>query len=91
MKLPASEKYNPVDQIGRAFTSVNLSEGLSRRSQVEKKLMLSNFQRLIVEIELRLEIIFEGNWRTTEEFEQVGKLLKTNIYIIIKLIKAGKQ
>lgn len=92
LKLPATEKYNLIDQIRRASTSVllNLSEGSSRKSQVERNRYYEISRGSIIEIDTCLEIIFDENWLTMEELEQVGKPLKTTFILLSKLINAGK-
>ncbi|KIA89025.1 four helix bundle protein [Kaistella jeonii] len=92
LKLPASEKYNLIDQIRRASTSVllNLSEGSSRKSQFERNRYYEISRGSIIEIVSCLDIIFEENWLTMEELEQVGKPLKTTFILLSKLINAGK-
>ena len=93
VKLPASEKYNLIDQIRRASTSVvlNLSEGSSRKSQVERNRYYEMSRGSVIEIDTCLEIIFEEDWLKMEELEQVGKPLKTTFILLSKLINAGKQ
>lgn len=93
LKLPSSEKYNLIDQIRRASTSVvlNLSEGSSRKSQVERNRYYEMSRGSIIEIDTCLEIIFEEKWLTMDELEQVGKPLKTTFILLSKLINAGKQ
>ena len=93
LKLPSSEKYNLIDQIRRASTSVvlNLSEGSSRKSQVERNRYYEMSRGSIIEIDTCLEIIFEEKWLTIDELEQVGKPLKTTFILLSKLINAGKQ
>ena len=82
LKLPASEKYNLIDQISGASTSValNLSEGSSRKSQIERNRYYKMSRGSIIEIDTCLEIIFEENWLNMEELEQVGKTLKRHLY-----------
>ena len=92
-KLPISEKYNLIDQIRRASTSVllNISEGSTRKSQVERNRYYEISRGSVVEIDTCLEIIFDENWLKMEELEQVGKTLKTTFILLSKLINAGKQ
>lgn len=93
LKLPASEKYNLIDQIRRASTSVllNLSEGSSRKSQVERNRYYEISRGSLIEIDTCLEIVFEENYLNMDELEQVGKPLKTTFILLSKLINAGKQ
>ena len=93
VKLPMSEKYNLIDQLRRASTSVvlNLSEGSSRKSQVERNRYYEISRGSIIEIDTCLEIIFEENMLNLEELEKVGKPLKTTFILLSKLINAGKQ
>ena len=92
-KLPSSEKYNLIDQIRRASTSVvlNLSEGSSRKSQVERNRYYEMSRGSIIEIDTCLDIINEENWLKLEDLEKVGKPLKTTFILLSKLINAGKQ
>lgn len=93
LKLPASEKYNLIDHIRRASTSVvlNLSEGSSRKSQVERNRYYEMSRGSIIEIDTCLEIIFEENWLNMDELGEVGKSLKSTFILLSKLINAGKQ
>ena len=57
IKLPAEEKFNMVQQMRRAGLSVklNLAEGASRRSPVERKRFLEISRGSLVEVDAILE------------------------------------
>ena len=86
VKLPPSEKYNLVDQMRRACTStvLNISEGSSRKSQVERNRFYEMSRGSVIEIDSCLELIFEENYVPFEELEAVGKPLKTTFILYIK-------
>lgn len=93
LKLPVSEKYNLTDQIRRASTSVvlNLSEGSTRKSQMERNRYYEIARGSIVEVDSCLDLVLEENYVTIEDLEKVGKPLKKTFILISKLINSGKQ
>lgn len=62
--LPSEEKFNMVQQIRRAALSVklNLAEGCTRRSAVERKRYLVVARGSVVEIEAVLEVAVDLNY-----------------------------
>lgn len=59
--LPSDEKFSMVSQIRRAALSVhlNIAEGASRKSEVERKRYFENSKGSIIEIDAGLDIAFE--------------------------------
>jgi four helix bundle protein len=57
LKLPANEKFNMVQQIRRAALSIklNLSEGSTRRSTIERNRYLEIARGSVVEIDAALK------------------------------------
>jgi four helix bundle protein len=57
MKLPGDEKFNMVQQMRRAGLSIklNLAEGASRRSPVERKRFIEVARGSLIEVDAILE------------------------------------
>ena len=64
LKLPSDEKFNMVQQIRRASLSIklNLSEGSTRKSTVERKRYLEIARGSVVEIDAALETAVDLNY-----------------------------
>ena len=74
--LPAEEKFNMVQQIRRAALSVklNLAEGSTRKSEIERKRFLEISKGSVVEIDAALETAVDLNYFTREQLENLGAL-----------------
>ncbi len=88
MKLPADEKFNMVQQIRRAALSVklNLAEGSTRRSEVERKRFVEIARGSVVEIDAALETAVDLNYFQVEELDNVGELLNKCFAMLSKTI-----
>ena len=86
--LPADERFNMVQQIRRAALSVklNLSEGSTRRSVVERKRYLEISRGSIVEIDSALETAFDLKYYKLEELQPIGILLNRCFAMLSKMI-----
>jgi four helix bundle protein len=86
--LPAEEKFNMVQQIRRAALSVklNLAEGSTRKSDIERKRYLEVARGSIVELDAALETAIDLNYFTIEELERVGELLNKCFAMLSKMI-----
>lgn len=86
--LPSDEKFNMVQQIRRAALSVklNLAEGRTRRSAVERKRYLVVARGSVVEIEAVLEVAVDLNYIKKESLEIIGELLNKCIAMLSKKI-----
>jgi four helix bundle protein len=88
MLLPAEEKFNMVQQVRRAALSVklNLAEGSTRRSDVERKRYLEISRGSVVEIDAALETAVDLEYFKKEELQNVGELLNKCFAMLSKMI-----
>ena len=76
-KLPSEERFNLVSQIRRAGLSVhlNISEGCSRKSEVERKRYYEVSRGSLIEIDAALDILEDLCYYKIEELQPLGQLL----------------
>lgn len=88
LKLPSEEKFNMVQQIRRASLSVklNLAEGSTRKSVVERKRYLEIARGSIVEIDAALETAVDLNYLQLNDLESIGNLLNRCFAMLSKMI-----
>ena len=88
MLLPAEEKFNMVQQIRRAALSVklNLAEGSTRRSDIERKRYLEISRGSVVEIDAALETAVDLEYFKKEELQNIGELLNKCFAMLSKMI-----
>ena len=88
MKLTAEEKFNMVQQIRRAAlsTKLNLAEGSTRRSEVERKRYLEIARGSVVEIDAALETAVDLEYYEIEELEKSGELLNKCFAMLSKMM-----
>ena len=86
--LPAEEKFNMVQQIRRAALSVklNLAEGSTRKSEIERKRFLEISRGSVVEIDAALETAVDLNYFTREQLKNLGALLNRSFSMLSKMI-----
>jgi four helix bundle protein len=86
--LPQDEKFNMVQQLRRAALSVklNLAEGCTRKSAVERKRYLVVSRGSVVEIDAALEVAVDLNYLKKESMERVGELLNKCFAMLSKMI-----
>lgn len=89
MLLPNEEKFNMVQQIRRAALSVklNLAEGSTRRSIIERNRYLEISRGSVVEIDAALETAVDLKYYKIEELNQAGELLNKCFAMLSKMIK----
>jgi four helix bundle protein len=87
-ELPAEERYNLVSQIRRAALSVhlNIAEGASRKSNVERKRFYEVARGSVIEIDAALDVIEDMGYIRKEKAEQLGFLLIKCFKILCGLI-----
>ncbi len=68
-RLPVEEKFNMVQQIRRAGLSVklNLAEGASRKSAIERKRFLEISRGSLIEVDAILETAIDLKFLNTEQ------------------------
>lgn len=86
--LPTEEKFNMVQQIRRAALSakLNLAEGCTRRSAIERKRYLVVARGSVVEIEAVLEVAVDLNYIKKESLSIIGELLNKCFAMLSKMI-----
>ena len=88
--LPDAEKYNLIDQMRRASTSIvlNISEGSSRKSKIERNRFYEIARGSIIEIDSCCEIILEEKYLEQEDLTVLGKNIKTTFILLSKLMNS---
>jgi four helix bundle protein len=88
LKLPSDERFNMVQQIRRAALSVklNLAEGSTRRSEVERKRYLEISRGSVVEIDAALETAVDLEYFSIDQLQNIGALLNRCFAMLSKMI-----
>jgi len=88
LKVPPDERFNMVQQIRRAALSVklNLAEGSTRRSEVERKRYLEISRGSLVEIDAALETAVDLEYFSVEQLQNIGVLLNRCFAMLSKMI-----
>lgn len=91
--FPAEEKFNLVQQIRRAATSVhlNIAEGASRKSDVERKRFYEISRSSIVEIDAALDISEDLGYCTKEELQDLGNAMLTSFKLLSGMINRNEN
>ena len=91
-KFPTEEKFNMVSQIRRAALSVhlNLAEGSSRRSVLERKRYFEISRGSLIEIDAALDIASDLKYFKPEECGLLGELMNNAFSLFTGLINASK-
>lgn len=86
--LPGEEKFNMVQQMRRAALSVklNLAEGSTRRSEVERNRFIEIARGSLVEIDAILETAHHLKYFTREQIELIGSLLNKCFAMLSRMI-----
>ena len=89
VKLPADEKFNMVQQVRRAVLSVklNLAEGSSRKSVIERKRYLEIARGSLVEVDAILETAVDLKYFSLDELKIAGELLNKCFAMLSNMIK----
>jgi four helix bundle protein len=87
--FPPEERFGVVSQIRRAALSVhlNISEGASRRSVIERKRFYEIARGSLIEVDTALDICIALNYTTKEKVQEFGQLLIRTFQMISKMIK----
>ena len=88
IKLPGEEKFNMVQQIRRAGLSVklNLAEGASRRSPVERKRFFEVSRGSLIEVDAILETAVDLKYFSVEQPATISELLNKCFAMLSKMI-----
>jgi four helix bundle protein len=76
-KFPSEERFVLVQQIKRAALSVhlNIAEGSSRKSQVERKRFYKIAQGSLIEVDAALDVAADLGYCSSEDLPQLGETL----------------
>lgn len=86
--FPSEEKFALIQQIRRAALSVhlNVSEGCSRKSAVERKRFYEIARGSVIEIDAALDIALNLGYTSRERLADLGLLLVRTFQLISKMI-----
>ena len=86
--LPSSEKFNMVQQLRRASLSIklNLAEGCSRKSELERKRFFEISRGSAIEIDAILETAVDLGYIKNEDLLIISKLLNSTFALITKFM-----
>lgn len=86
--FPSDEKFGIISQIRRAALSVhiNIAEGCSRKSVVERKRYYEIARGSVIEIDAALDIAVELGYVSKQALEHLGKLMIRSFQMISKMI-----
>jgi len=89
IKIPDSERFNLIDQIRRASTSVvlNITEGCSRKSELERKRYFEIARGSVIELDSCFDIIIDCDYIKQEELTKIGNLIKTTFILLSGMLK----
>ncbi len=76
-QFPPDERFAMVQQIRRAALSVhlNLAEGSSRKSEVERKRFFEISRGSVIEIDTAIGIAFALEYTTIDQLQSLGELI----------------
>ncbi|GAA4740411.1 four helix bundle protein [Flavisolibacter ginsenosidimutans] len=88
MLLPPEEKFNMVQQIRRAALSVklNLAEGSTRRSEVERNRFIEIARGSVVEIDAAFETAVDLDYFKLEQLQKTSELLNKCFAMLSNMI-----
>ncbi len=87
--LPAEEKFNMVSQTRRAalLVKLNLAEGCSRKSIVERKRFFEISRGSLIEVDAAFEAAIDLNYITLMQTEKLGEVVNKCFAMLTNLIK----
>ena len=88
VKLPQEEKFNMVQQMRRAGLSIklNLAEGASRRSPIERKRFIEVSRGSLIEVDAILETAVDLKYYSVDELSKIGELLNRSFAMLSKMM-----
>lgn len=91
--LPDSERFGMISQIRRAALSVhlNIAEGSSRRSEVERKRYYEISRGSIIEIDATFDIANELGYLNNYDIKSLGEITIRTFQMISRLIDPKKS
>jgi len=90
--LPVHERFNLIQQIRRAAISVklNIAEGSSRKSRLERQRYLEIARGSIIEIEAALEVCVSLNYIDPADLSSLGQNLVRCFSMLSKMLQLCK-
>jgi four helix bundle protein len=87
-RFPQSERYNLIEQINRAATSVvlNIAEGASRKSAMERRRYYEIARGSIIEIDAALELSAKLQYLKIESIAELEIMMKSSFSMLSKMI-----
>jgi four helix bundle protein len=87
-KLPPAEKFNLIHQINRAALSVklNIAEGSSRKSPVERKRFYQISRSSVIEIDAAAEAIIDLEYLREDDLRELGLFLNKTFSMLTNMI-----
>lgn len=88
-RLPDEEKYNMGSQLRRAALSVhlNIAEGSSRKSAIERKRYYEISRGSIIEIDSVLDLIIGLEYLTLSELKRLGECIVLSFRLLTGMIE----
>ena len=92
-RFPADEKFAMVQQIRRAALSVNLNlaEGCSRKSKVERNRFFEIARGSVIEIDTAFEIANDLLYTTSEQLKPLGNLIVSTFRLLSGMLTSGNS
>ncbi|TAL48661.1 MAG: four helix bundle protein [Chitinophagaceae bacterium] len=86
--FPQEERFGMIQQIRRAALSVhlNVAEGCSRKSAIERKRFYEISRGSIIEIDTAFDIAVELGYTSKEKLKDLGNLLIRSFQMVSKMI-----
>ncbi|MFN8253263.1 MAG: four helix bundle protein [Ferruginibacter sp.] len=90
--LPADEKFGMISQIRRAALSVhlNIAEGFSRKSEVERKRYFEISRGSVIEIDAAIDIAYEIGFLNAHDLKNLGESVIKCFKLLTGLINSKK-
>ena len=92
-QFPSEEKYNMISQIRRAALSVylNVAEGSSRKSEIERKRFYEISRSSIVEVDAAFDIAFELGYFNNYDVKILEEKMINTFKLLTGLIKSAEK
>ena len=85
--FPSEEKFGMISQIRAALSvHLNVAEGCSRKSAVERKRYYEIARGSVIEIDSALDIAVDLEYTSKHRLEDLGKLMIRSFQLISKMI-----
>ena len=91
--LPSDERFSMIQQLRRAALSVhlNLAEGCSRKSMVERRRFFEVSRGSVIEIDACLELAVKLNYVTLDNLKDLGQSIVKTFQMLSKMINPDQE